>query len=99
MDAKQTTDNVGYAISVFFLYLFDGLIAIDDAGLHQDGDDAVSFQTDFVHCDFCCLQGCSSPGLKVSPTAVLRRSSIWSVCSFSSDVNLKGVSFIVVPSC
>ena len=58
MDAKQTTDNVGYAISVFLLNLFDGLIAIDNAGLYQDGDDAVSFQTDFVHCDFCCLQGC-----------------------------------------
>ena len=57
MDAKQTTDDVGYAISVFLLYLFDGLIAIDDAGLHQDGDDAISFQTDFVYCDFCGLQG------------------------------------------
>lgn len=57
MDAKQTTDNVGYAISVFLLYLFDGLIAIDDAGLHQDGDDAISFQTYLVYCDFCGLQG------------------------------------------
>ena len=56
MDAKQTTDNVGYAISVFLLYLFDGLIAIDDAGLHQDGDDAISFQTYLVYCDFCGLQ-------------------------------------------
>ena len=36
----------------------DGLIAVENAGLHQDGDDAVSFQTDFVHSDFCCLQGC-----------------------------------------
>ena len=57
MDAKQTTDNVGYAISVFLLYLFDGLIAIDDAGLHQNGDDAISFQTYLVYCDFCGLQG------------------------------------------
>ena len=57
MDAKQTTDDVCYAISVFLLYLFDGLITIDDAGLHQDGDDAISFQTDFVYCDFCGLQG------------------------------------------
>ena len=57
MDAKQTTDNVGYAISVFLLYLLDGLIAIVDDGLHQDGDDAMAFQTDFVYCDFCGLQG------------------------------------------
>jgi hypothetical protein len=57
VDAKQTTDNVGYAISVFLLYLFDGLIAIDDAGLHQNGDDAISFQTYLVYCDFCGLQG------------------------------------------
>ncbi len=38
------------------LYLFDGLVAVDDAGLHQDGDDTISFETDLVYCDFCGLQ-------------------------------------------
>ena len=45
-----------HAVAVFLLDVFDGLIAVDDAGLHQDGDDAVSFQTYLVYCYFCCLQ-------------------------------------------
>ena len=58
MNAEKSVDDVCHAVAVFLLDVLDGLIAVDDAGLHQDGDDAVSFQTDFVHCDFCCLQGC-----------------------------------------
>ena len=57
MDAEESTDDVLHAISIFALDVFEGLVAVDDAGLHEDSDDTITFETNLVDGDLGSLKG------------------------------------------
>jgi len=48
---------VFHAVTIFTFDVFQGLIAINDTGLHQYGNDSISLESNLVDGNLCSLEG------------------------------------------